>query len=386
MRISIDKPLDDEFEITTLGPGASSGESIVIHLISDEWIIIDSCMSGDEILPLTYLREIDVDYEKVTKVICTHWHTDHIKGMPEILRKCRNAQLYMAPVGPFKGYLNLVLKIATKDPFRSTVWTIFDNCLSSLEEINHRRPKFISHNERFAHSEDFDLFAIGPSDELIQRFHKTLFLIDPNNVSEDDATELEGNICSMAFSLRFYNQKILVGGDMEVGRIRQDKYNAQLCTNECPEHEECGWCEAIMDGNIFAAETPYHFVNIPHHSSSSAFCPKMWKEGMVEGGPISTTTCFRCASGESLPTREMLEIYRTLSSRLYTTNGVVNEISKSEVREFEGVEGIEVVEEIIDNEGVIISRWRTQEEGWKVYCFGTARLVDEAFIADYHKP
>ena len=39
MKINIEQPQPDELEITTLGPGPSSGESIVVHLRNDEWII-----------------------------------------------------------------------------------------------------------------------------------------------------------------------------------------------------------------------------------------------------------------------------------------------------------------------------------------------------------
>ena len=319
MQIDIGKPRLDEFEITTLGPGASSEESIVIHLTGDEWIIIDSCMVGDKILPLEYLHDIKVGYDKVTKVICTHWHIDHIKGLPEILRQCENAQLYMAPVGGFKGYLDVVLKLAGIDPLGSYVWTILDNCLDSLEKINHRSPKFISHNERIAHAAGYDLYTIGPSDELIKRLHNSLLRIDPAKPSRDAVEKMEGNLCSVAFSIRYKDQKILVGGDMEVGR--KNKYNYHLCEEECPEHEECGWCEAIENGNIFADEKPYNFVNMPHHSSSSAYCPKMWNEGMIKEGLLATTTAFKCRQGEDLPTREMLELYRHRCSCLFTTNG-----------------------------------------------------------------
>lgn len=384
MQIDIGKPQADELEITTLGPGASSGESIVLHLTDDEWIIIDSCMAGDKILPLEYLHDIEVDYDKVTKVICTHWHTDHIKGLPEILRQCKNAQLYMAPVGDFKGYLDVVLKLAGIDPLGSFVWTILNNCLDTLEEVNHRSPKFISHNERFAHATDYDLYTIGPSDELIKRFHNSLLMIDPAKPSKDAVEKMEGNLCSVAFSIRFKDQKVLLGGDMEVGRKIADKYNYHLCETQCPEHEECGWCEAIEDGNIFSDEKPYHFVNMPHHSSSSAYCPKMWNEGMIKEGLIATTTAFKCGQGEDLPTSEMLELYRQRCSRLLTTNGVNAVKDLRDVKDFEGADGIEVIDEIIDDEGIIISRWRNEEEGWKITCYGTAKLVDDEFMKTYH--
>jgi hypothetical protein len=54
------------------------------------------------------------------------------------------------------------------------------------------------------------------------------------------------------------------------------------------------------------------------------------------------------------------------------------------VKDFEGADGIEVIDEIIDDEGIIISRWRNEEEGWKIICYGTAKLVDDEFMKTYH--
>ena len=140
MTIDIEQPQPDELEITTLGPGPSSGESVVIHLKGDEWIIIDSCKVGSRILPLEYLDGIGVKYkEKVKMVICTHWHRDHIQGLSEILNECENAKFCLAPVGDFKGYLDVVLKLAGIDPLGSNIWNELNKCLDALEAHNHRK-------------------------------------------------------------------------------------------------------------------------------------------------------------------------------------------------------------------------------------------------------
>ena len=152
-----------------------------------------------------------------------------------------------------------------------------------------------------------------------------------------DIENMEGNLCSLALSINYNGLKALIGGDMEVGRMKQDKYNYSICESDCPKHEDCGWCDAIADGNVFACEKPYHFINLPHHSSASAYCPKMWKEGMDEGGPIATTTIFRCSNGEDLPTREMLNLYKDRCKALFITNSDGDD-EKTIAEEFDGVE------------------------------------------------
>ena len=44
------KPNADEIEITTIGAGANAGESIVVHLTNDCWMIIDSCVLDGEVI------------------------------------------------------------------------------------------------------------------------------------------------------------------------------------------------------------------------------------------------------------------------------------------------------------------------------------------------
>lgn len=384
MTIDIEPPHPDELEITTLGPGPSSGESIVIHLKGDEWIIVDSCKAEGKVLPLEYLHGLGVNCkEQVKTVVCTHWHRDHILGLPEILNECENARFCLAPVGDFKGYLNVVLKLAGIDPLGSNIWTVLNNCLTALETHNQRTPHLLTHNERFAHDGSKEIFVIGPSDEMYNRFHSSLLKVDPNKPIEKDVENMEGNLCSLALSIHYNGQKAIIGGDMEVGRYTQDRYNYQLCEAGCPKHEECGWCDAIAEGNVFADEKPYHFINLPHHSSASAYCPKMWADGMVEEGPIATTTVFRCAKGEDLPTSEMLMLYKKKCKELYITNSE-EEVETKESKELEGVDGIEVLDEIVEKTGIIVSRWKSEEIGWKVKCFGGARMVDDSYMERYH--
>lgn len=381
--IDIGQPQPDELEITTLGPGPSKGESIVVHLQGDEWIIIDSCKVGNEVLPLKYLKSIDVDCEKqVTKVVCTHWHSDHIQGMQDILNECKNAQFCLAPVGDFKGYLNVVLKLAGIDPLDSNVWNTLNQCLEALETYNHRTPRLLTHNERFIHDGAKDMFVIGPSDEMYNRFCTSLLKIDPKEPQPADIEKMEGNLCSLAFSISFNGQKALIGGDMEVGRKEHDRYNHQKCNAGCPEHDEYGWCEAIKEGNIYADEKPYHFIKLPHHSSASAYCPTMWKEGMIDGGPIATTTIFRCGQGEDLPTKAMLELYKKLSKELYITN--CGDDKEEVENELGDISGIKVIEQYTEHSGVIVCRWKSPEQGWRVKCYGKATLVDDAYIQNYH--
>lgn len=104
---------------------------------------------------------------------------------------------------------------------------------------------------------------------------------------------------------------------------------------------------------------------------------------MDEGGPIATTTIFRCSNGEDLPTREMLNLYKDRCKALFITNSDGDD-EKTIAEEFDGVEGVEVIDRIIEKSGVIVNRWRSSEEGWITYCIGEAKEVDNRYMEKYH--
>ena len=90
-------PKTDEIEVSIFGPGF--GESLVVHLGNNEWLIVDSCRDlggGGENLPVQYLESMGVDLATAVKlVVLTHWHDDHIRGVGEVLTKCGTAKVAM---------------------------------------------------------------------------------------------------------------------------------------------------------------------------------------------------------------------------------------------------------------------------------------------------
>lgn len=82
-------PKPNELEISLFGPGI--GESIVVHIGNNEWIIVDSCTDAftKEPTPLTYLGRLGIDPSKSVKLfVISHWHSDHIRGASQIAEQC----------------------------------------------------------------------------------------------------------------------------------------------------------------------------------------------------------------------------------------------------------------------------------------------------------
>src|SRR5690348_10313352 len=101
----------DELEVSIFGPGY--GESLVIHLGSDQWIIVDSCKnpSTGEIAPLAYLRRIGVDpATSVRVIVATHWHDDHVRGLSEVVRECQGARFVCASAMTLPEFVTMVTR------------------------------------------------------------------------------------------------------------------------------------------------------------------------------------------------------------------------------------------------------------------------------------
>ncbi len=118
-------------EITLIGTGGGYGESIVIHMGLNNWIVVDSCINpySKTCLPLKYLEELGVNIEKDLKlVICSHWHDDHIAGISQLLKKGMNADFVMGHVSDRKKFLQMVTLDYEK--------CCYDATLSSTCELN----------------------------------------------------------------------------------------------------------------------------------------------------------------------------------------------------------------------------------------------------------
>ena len=88
-----DPPDPDELEVSLFGPGF--GECVVVHAGCGEWIIIDSCVGADGQTPaaLDYLKRIGVDLAAAVKrVVATHWHNDHVRGLSRTMQECVSAR------------------------------------------------------------------------------------------------------------------------------------------------------------------------------------------------------------------------------------------------------------------------------------------------------
>ena len=85
----------DEVEVSLFGPGF--GECVLVHLGNHEWLVVDSCTDqrSKRQPAIAYLAEIGIEANTAVRVIlASHWHTDHVRGIAEVVAECVSAEFW----------------------------------------------------------------------------------------------------------------------------------------------------------------------------------------------------------------------------------------------------------------------------------------------------
>lgn len=379
----LSQPDIDELEVTTIGVGGFDGEAIIVHFGNGKWGIIDSCKSKDGVnLPLFYLNTLKISLNDVVIVVCTHWHSDHINGLSEILKLCPNAQFYY----PIVGQKNNLLKYLIKGDIaqgKASVWREFLNCIHTVGEkrVNYGSLDRIVYDN----GNGTQLIALSPSDKMLDEMHKILVKYDAKDSDLKQINEalITPNMCSMALILCTQDTCILLGADLEANRNK--KKDIKACVKDCASRWEKGWCNILLKSATFPTKRATYF-KLPHHSSSTGYCDDIWKKHIIQPS-VSVSTVFVNNAGVKLPQKEMLVLYRKLSSEMYLTSTGPKKRdktigygkSKLDQNKSENLKSVAVMNE---EKGIICSRKKTGA-GWTTQLLGTAVSVDDAFIKQY---
>ena len=91
-------PTVDDLEVIVFGPGY--GEAIAVHLGSNQWMLVDSCIDPNTKSPaaLSYLQSIGVPQSAVRVIVATHWHDDHVAGLTRLVEHYTEAELHISGV------------------------------------------------------------------------------------------------------------------------------------------------------------------------------------------------------------------------------------------------------------------------------------------------
>jgi beta-lactamase superfamily II metal-dependent hydrolase len=312
-------PTREEVEISVFGPGY--GESIVIHLGENNWIVVDSCLEPetDEAASLCYLRKIGVNAVDVVKqVIATHWHDDHIRGLASVVKTCSNATFVCSDALRGDEFLQLV------DIYGQGVMLQSDELRPGLQEMGEvfavlkrrRRESRANFSPRFA-TADRDLWQV----DIAGRNNRTCRL---RALSPSDASILAAKI-DLADKLRpgYVSPKRCLPSPSPnhaavVLWISVDGFSILLGSDlEESGDMNSGW-SAIVSSTCRPTDRAAIF-KVPHHGSRNGHHAGVWEE-MLEAEPIAVVTPFQLGN-QRLPTEKDVHRLTSLTRRSYVTAG-----------------------------------------------------------------
>lgn len=370
----MDKSPDQNIgEVTLIGTGGGYGESCVVHLGNNEWMVVDSCQNPEtkECLPLSYLQKLGVDVQTQVKlIICTHWHDDHILGMATLLRECKACEFYFASCTDRDKFLTLVEIDTGKglDNPASSSTREFYNCLHILAErkITPKRaimdrPLYISNVNGIVSQ----VFSLSPSDFTLEKFDLEISsLIEVIKQRNRKLINTSPNAKSVVLYIKINDHRILLGADLEISK-----------------EEKEGWHNIVNTSKIL--EKGVTLFKIPHHGSENGYFLPVW-EKIVNGDAIAPMTPWN--KGRSLPQIEMLKKYAEHTVNLYLTANVQTLGNKAKNREPSLSKLIKernpTLREVKFKDGLIRSRIDLSDPNasWNTETYGEALHVNKTIL------
>jgi len=350
-------------QIHLLGTGGGYGESLVINLGNDEWIVVDSCQNPKslETLPLSFLQKLGINLNQVKLILCTHWHDDHIRGLSTLLERCPNALFSFARITDIKKFLRLVGKDDEKQKYTATTSSTieFNKCIDILSS-RRSQIKYAS-NDKLLYSSTLgelkcEVYSLSPSDRSSEIFDEEIAsLIEmPSNRKLIIQTP---NDKSVVLLLKLGHHSVLLGADLEV------HHDVNL-----------GWMDIINNSSIVRMSQSSSYFKIPHHGSENGYHSDIWDLLLVKE-PIASLTPWK--KKMELPTDEMLNLYSGISSELYITSRQ-NVSEKMKKRENSVAKVInrfnDTLQEVKFNFGIISSQIdiNNKEAKWETEVFNSA--------------
>lgn len=353
-------PEPNEIEVSILGGGKGYGESIVVHLGQDHWLIVDSTQHPEtkKALPLEYLSSIGVNYvERIRWILASHWHDDHVKGISKIYEACPNARFICSQALEKKQFLILLQKSSLSgaklgsgmEEFRSIFQQIQENSSPLVRAIQDRT--LINLTEG-----DIEVYSLSPSDAAIAAFEESLAeLITNTGINTSISSTMGPNHTSVVTVIKAGDDVICLGGDLE---------NAS--------DTNMGW-QAVVN----AAKMPTGQISIfkiPHHGSQNAHHNGFWDQAfLADREPLLGLTPYN-RGRNFLPSQDDIARISSYSLAVFSTSFPKSSTKKRLPQEKKMINdlGYEVSEIPFHYGHIRLRKTIGSSNPWNIELFGTA--------------
>lgn len=256
-------PLPDQIEINLFGGGNAYGETVLIHLGYNTWIVVDSILNPHSNIPLVleYFENIDENPSNIKLIIATHWHDDHIKGINDIYIKSGSDFIISEALSkPF------LAKLITLDEYKQTQNSGLKEFGKIISTSSSRKnPLKRAIQDRILYSSVVNntiikVTALSPSDKAIELFQKEMTEILNEAYNLNLAFKKNNqNHSSIVVLVEVGNTKILLGADLEV-------------TSDV----NTGW-QQVCNSILSPKDKSVEIFKIPHHGSINGHHDNVWQ-------------------------------------------------------------------------------------------------------------
>lgn len=305
MSIDYSQPEAQQLEVSLFGPGI--GESVCIHIGHGKWMIVDSCLNPESKEPasLEYLKNLGLNPSEVIElIVITHWHSDHIKGLAQIVEQCPQAQIVWSEALKENEFLKFYEGIAASplpEPFEGEadeIKKVLQICLARKANKEDLKFRLASADKRLFSQNGFEVWCLSPSDAAIMQSKLEVSRVLNSQKKLRRRVPMSENLNSVAMLILSPMGNALLGADLEV------------CTNPSAT---TGW-----DAVLTSAAKPQdkaRIFKIPHHGSVTGHHDEVWSQ-MIETNSISMVTEY---INSSLPKPSDIERLKKHTTELYRT-------------------------------------------------------------------
>jgi len=258
-------PAHDEVELSAFGPGY--GESLLVHLGSGQWMMVDSCRKAGRLPALDYLESLGVDpAQAVTLIVATHWHDDHVRGISQALARCPGATFACSVA---LKHDELLAAIGRQPPGRfGKVTSGVDEMHDVLKHLDdagqlHRLVWAVQQRPLYQRRGDpgCQVLALAPCDLVIgEAYRRIAELVDQTTLRVSKPERNEG---AVVLWVEVGDATILLGADLQ----------------ETPE-DHTGWTAVV--GCLAGVDRRSEIFKVPHHGSSNAHQDLVWSDLLVD--------------------------------------------------------------------------------------------------------
>lgn len=282
---TINLPAIDQVELNLFGPGY--GESVLVHLGANRWLIVDSCIEVTSGKPaaLEYLDRLGVDAStSVLYLVATHWHDNHVGGFAVLVERCKQARVHFTSAMTCEVLLELIGSDYSQPVGKLTEMT---NSLSELRgtgtDRNPDRQYLFLEEHSPVHlnglhpdGPEVEIWALSPSASDRKETAKQLRMILPGDLRyrPGGLPQPQDNHTSVVLHVRVGRKSILLGADRQTMSGKTRGWNSvRIC------HRDRELDKASL-------------YKVAHHGSPNADDDLIWTE-LLDKHPVALLAPFR---------------------------------------------------------------------------------------------